>query len=174
MTENLQDHIRSGQADCRHDLEVPEVDLLTPLTLRGITFRNRIVVSPMCQYSAEDGFANDWHFVHLGSRAAGGAGLVFVEATSVTPEGRITPGDVGLWSDAHIEPLARIAKFVQSQGAVARDSACACGTESKLRAAVERRKGIEPGPRRLDCVRAERHSFRHRPSDASCNEQGRY
>jgi len=113
-----QNAIRSGRAETRQDFGVPEVDLLTPLKLRGVTFRNRIAVSPMCQYSAEDGFANDWHLVHLGSRAAGGAGLVIVEATAVLPEGRITPKDVGLWSDEHIEPLARIARFVHSQGAV--------------------------------------------------------
>ena len=114
-----QNAIRSGRAETRQDFGVPEVDLLTPLKLRGVTFRNRIAVSPMCQYSAENGFANDWHLVHLGSRAAGGAGLVIVEATAVLPEGRITPKDVGLWSDDHIEPLARIARFVHSQGAVA-------------------------------------------------------
>ena len=121
MTERepkLQNAIRSGRAETRQDLGVPEVDLLTPLKLRGVTFRNRIAVSPMCQYSAENGFANDWHLVHLGSRAAGGAGLVIVEATAVVPEGRITPKDVGLWSDEHIEPLARIARFVEGQGAV--------------------------------------------------------
>ena len=111
--------IRSGHTETRQDFGVPEVDLLTPLKLRGVTFRNRIAVSPMCQYSAENGFANDWHLVHLGSRAAGGAGLVIVEATAVLPEGRITPKDVGLWSDDHSEPLARIARFVHSQGAVA-------------------------------------------------------
>ncbi len=114
-----QNALRSGRAETRQDFGVPEVDLLTPLTLRGVTFRNRIAVSPMCQYSADNGFANDWHLVHLGSRAAGGAGLVIVEATAVLPEGRITPKDVGLWSDEHIEPLARIARFVHSQGAVA-------------------------------------------------------
>jgi 2,4-dienoyl-CoA reductase-like NADH-dependent reductase (Old Yellow Enzyme family) len=97
---------------------MPEVDLLSPLTIRGITFRNRIVVSPMCQYSAEEGLANDWHLVHLGSRAAGGAAAVFVEATAVTRDGRITPGDMGIWGQEHIEPLARIARFVVSQGAV--------------------------------------------------------
>lgn len=101
-----------------HDREVPEIDLLSPYTIRGVTLRNRIVMSPMCQYIAKDGFADDWHLVHLGSRAAGGAGLVFVEATAVEAQGRITPGDVGIWSDAHIEPLARIARFVKSQGAV--------------------------------------------------------
>jgi 2,4-dienoyl-CoA reductase-like NADH-dependent reductase (Old Yellow Enzyme family) len=91
--------------------------LFTPLTLRGFTFRNRIVVSPMCQYSATDGLANDWHLVHLGSRAVGGAGLVIVEATGVVPEGRISSSDLGLWSDAHVAPLARIVRFVKEQGA---------------------------------------------------------
>ncbi|MEP6800910.1 MAG: NADH:flavin oxidoreductase/NADH oxidase [Acidobacteriota bacterium] len=91
--------------------------LFDPLTLRGLTLRNRIGVSPMCQYSSEDGVANDWHFVHLGSRAVGGAGLVMVEATAVAPRGRISPQDMGIWSDAHVEPLARIARFVFAQGA---------------------------------------------------------
>lgn len=102
-----------------HDREVPEIDLLSPLTIRGVTFRNRIAMSPMCQYSAREGLAEDWHLVHLGSRAAGGVGLVVVEATAVTRDGRITPGDLGIWGDEHVEPLARIARFVESQGAVA-------------------------------------------------------
>ena len=93
--------------------------LFEPFTLRGVTLRNRIGVSPMCQYSAEDGFAGDWHMVHLGARAAGGAGLVIAEATAVEARGRITPNDLGLWSDAHIEPLARMASFIKSQGATA-------------------------------------------------------
>jgi 2,4-dienoyl-CoA reductase-like NADH-dependent reductase (Old Yellow Enzyme family) len=93
--------------------------LFSPLTIRSVTLHNRIGVSPMCQYSAVDGLANDWHYVHLGSRAVGGAGLVVVEATGVAPEGRITPGCLGLWSDKHIEPLSRIAKFIKDQGAVA-------------------------------------------------------
>lgn len=93
--------------------------LFSPLTIKGITLRNRIVISPMCQYSATDGFANDWHLVHLGTRAVGGVGLVIAEATAVVPEGRITPGDLGLWSDEHIDGLKRIAKFIHSQGAVA-------------------------------------------------------
>src|SRR3954465_2431549 len=88
-----------------HDREVPDSDLLSPLTIRGVTLRNRIVMSPMCQYSAVDGLANDWHFVHLGSRAVGGTALIVVEATAVTPEGRISPGDMGIWGDQHIEPL---------------------------------------------------------------------
>ena len=107
-----------AMADASHDQEIPEVDLLSPLILRSLTLRNRIAMAPMCQYSAEEGMANDWHLVHLGSRAVGGAGLVIVEATGVTRDGRITPGDLGIWSDEHIEPLARIARFVHSQGAV--------------------------------------------------------
>jgi 2,4-dienoyl-CoA reductase-like NADH-dependent reductase (Old Yellow Enzyme family) len=93
--------------------------LFSPLKIRDITLKNRIVVSPMCQYSSEDGFANDWHLVHLGSRAVGGAALVIVEATGVTAEGRISPGDMGLWKDEQIEPLARIVRFVKSQRSVA-------------------------------------------------------
>ena len=81
--------------------------LFTPLTIRGVTFRNRIAVSPMCQYSSTDGFANDWHIVHLGSRAAGGAALVITEATAVEARGRITPKDLGIWKDEHIRDLAR-------------------------------------------------------------------
>src|ERR1700741_3152833 len=100
-----------------HDREVPEIDLLSPLTIRRVNLRNRIVMSPMCQYIARDGFADDWHLVHLGSRAAGGVSLVMVEATAVTAQGRITPGDLGLWDDRHQGPLARIVRFVHSQGA---------------------------------------------------------
>jgi 2,4-dienoyl-CoA reductase-like NADH-dependent reductase (Old Yellow Enzyme family) len=94
-------------------------NLFDPFKLRGRTFQNRIVVSPMCQYSSRDGFANDWHFVHLGSRAAGGAGLVITEAAAVLPEGRISPQDLGIWSDAHIAPLKRITGFIHEQGSVA-------------------------------------------------------
>lgn len=92
--------------------------LFAPLKIRDITLRNRIAVSPMCQYSCEDGFANDWHLVHLGSRAVGGAGLIIVEATGVVPEGRISPGDMGLWKDEQIEPLARINRFLKEHGSV--------------------------------------------------------
>ena len=95
------------------------VHLFDPLAIRDITFANRVFVSPMCQYSSTDGYANDWHFVHLGSRAVGGAGLVFTEATAVLPEGRISPQDLGIWMDDHIEPLARIVRFVHGQGSVA-------------------------------------------------------
>src|SRR6478672_13351313 len=93
--------------------------LFVPLRIRDIEFTNRVFVSPMCQYSSNDGYANDWHFVHLGSRAVGGAGLVITEATAVLPEGRISPQDLGIWSDGHIEMLGRIVSFIQEQGSVA-------------------------------------------------------
>ena len=91
--------------------------LFEPLTLRGLTLRNRIVVSPMCQYSAHEGFVNDWHLVHLASRAVGGAGLVFTEATAVSPEGRISPEDLGIWDEVHAAPFERVARFVKGEGA---------------------------------------------------------
>lgn len=86
--------------------------------IRSVTFRNRLWISPMCQYSSENGMPNDWHLVHLGSRAVGGAGAVFVEATAVSPEGRISPQDSGIWSDAHAAAFSRITKFVRSHGSV--------------------------------------------------------
>ncbi len=92
--------------------------LFSPLTLKSITFKNRIVISPMCQYSATDGFANDWHLVHLGSRAAGGAGLLIQEATAISPEARISPEDLGLWKDEHIKKLQSINQFIKSQNAI--------------------------------------------------------
>jgi 2,4-dienoyl-CoA reductase-like NADH-dependent reductase (Old Yellow Enzyme family) len=93
--------------------------LFSPLALRGVTLRNRIGMSPMCQYSAVDGLANDWHFAHLGARAVGGAGLIIAEATAVTAEGRISPQDLGLYADSQIAPLARIVRFLEQHGAVA-------------------------------------------------------
>jgi 2,4-dienoyl-CoA reductase-like NADH-dependent reductase (Old Yellow Enzyme family) len=90
--------------------------LFEPLRLRDLTFANRIFVSPMCQYSSVDGFSNDWHFVHVASRAVGGAALVFTEASAVTPDGRISPQDLGIWDDAHVDGLARIIRFVRGQG----------------------------------------------------------
>ncbi len=94
------------------------VPLFEPLTMRGVEFRNRIFVSPMCEYSSVDGLPNDWHLVHLGSRAVGGAGLVLTEATAVSPEGRISPADTGIWSSAHATAFARIAAFIRAHGAV--------------------------------------------------------
>jgi 2,4-dienoyl-CoA reductase-like NADH-dependent reductase (Old Yellow Enzyme family) len=93
--------------------------LFDPLAIRDVAFANRVFVSPMCQYSCNDGFVNDWHFVHLGSRAVGGAGLVLTEAAAVLPDGRISPQDLGIWMDDHIEPLARIVRFIHEQGSVA-------------------------------------------------------
>ncbi|MFD0975861.1 NADPH dehydrogenase NamA [Salinimicrobium gaetbulicola] len=95
-----------------------EAYLFKPLKIRNITIKNRIVVSPMCMYSSKDGFANNWHLVHLGSRAVGGAGLIITEATAVSPEARISPDDLGLWKDAHIECLKGIVDFLKAQGSV--------------------------------------------------------
>jgi 2,4-dienoyl-CoA reductase-like NADH-dependent reductase (Old Yellow Enzyme family) len=92
--------------------------LFSTFKLRGVEFKNRVFVSPMCQYSSENGMPNDWHLVHLGSRAVGGAGMVMVEATAVSPEGRISPGDTGIWSDDHAEAFRPLASFIKSSGAV--------------------------------------------------------
>ena len=93
--------------------------VFSTLRIKDVEFANRIVVSPMCQYSSVDGFANDWHLVHLGSRAIGGAGLIITEAAAVSPEGRISPDDLGIWKDAHIDGLKRITSFIESQGSIA-------------------------------------------------------
>ena len=95
-----------------------ESQLFSPISIKQINFKNRIAISPMCQYSSIDGFANDWHLVHLGSRASGGAGLIIQEATAVAPEGRISPEDLGIWKDEHIEKLKTITAFIKSQNAV--------------------------------------------------------
>src|ERR1019366_2655096 len=99
------------QYDENHRLEYSMSLLLKPLKIRDVILRNRLVVSPMCQYSSDDGFASDWHLVHLGSRAVGGAGLVFTEATAVEARGRISPQDLGIWKDEHIPMLQRITNF---------------------------------------------------------------
>ena len=93
--------------------------LFSPLSIKGVTLKNRLVVSPMCQYSSVDGFANDWHLMHLGSRAVGGASLIIQEATAVSPEGRITPADLGIYKDEHIEKLQSINRFIHQHGSVA-------------------------------------------------------
>jgi 2,4-dienoyl-CoA reductase-like NADH-dependent reductase (Old Yellow Enzyme family) len=98
---------------------VPHPHLFSPLAIRAVSLRNRIGVSPMCQYSSTEGFANDWHLVHLGSRAVGGAGLVMTEATAVEPGGRISPSDLGIWDDQHVPGLQRVAAFIRAQGAAA-------------------------------------------------------
>jgi 2,4-dienoyl-CoA reductase-like NADH-dependent reductase (Old Yellow Enzyme family) len=99
-------------------IENEKAHLFSPLRLREVELRNRIVVSPMCQYSSVDGFANDWHLVHLGCRAVGGAGLIILEASAVTEDGRISPDDLGIWKDDHVDMLARIFKFIEAHGAV--------------------------------------------------------
>ena len=107
--------------------------LFSPLQLRGTILPNRIAVSPMCQYSCKDGFATDWHLVHLGSRAVGGAGLIVMEATAVSPEGRISPQDHGLWLDAHVPKLRQITAFIHSQGAVAAVQLAHAGRKASMK-----------------------------------------
>ena len=119
--------------------------LFDPLTVRGVTLRNRIGVSPMCQHSYTDGFSNDWQVVHLGARAAGGAGLIIAEATAVEPRGRITPECAGIWSDAHVEPLARVTRFIKEQGAVAGIQIAHAGRKASTNRAWEGGKPIPPG-----------------------------
>ncbi|HEX9052581.1 MAG TPA: NADH:flavin oxidoreductase/NADH oxidase [Anaeromyxobacter sp.] len=108
--------------------------LFSPLALRSVTLRNRIAVSPMCQYSAADGRASDWHLVHLGARAVGGAGLVVAEATAVEARGRISPADLGLWEDAQVEPLARAVRFVEAHGAASGVQLAHAGRKASVRA----------------------------------------
>lgn len=119
--------------------------LFSSITIRSVTLRNRIGMSPMCQYSAVDGFANDWHLVHLGSRAAGGAGLIIVEATAVSPEGRISYADLGLWDDKHVEKLAQITRFIKEQGAVPAIQLGHAGRKASTRRPWEGGGPIPPG-----------------------------
>ena len=135
--------------------------LFSPFSIRGVTLKNRVVVSPMCQYSAEDGIANDYHLVHLGRFALGGFGAVMVEATAVTPEGRITHGDMGVWSDAHIEPLARVARFREGARSGAGDPARTCGPQGFGAAAVAWRRQHHRCRRR----RAWRRTLAHRRAE---------
>jgi 2,4-dienoyl-CoA reductase-like NADH-dependent reductase (Old Yellow Enzyme family) len=116
--------------------------LFSPLTLREVTFRNRIAVSPMCQYSSEDGFANEWHLVHLGSRAVGGAGLIIAEAAGVEARGRISPQDLGIYRDEHVEPLRRITRFIHEHGAVAGIQIAHAGRKASTRRPWEREKPV--------------------------------
>ena len=124
---------------------IPAPDhLFAPLTQRSVTFPNRIAVSPMCQYSAVDGFASDWHLVHLGSRAIGGAGAVLTEAAAVSPEGRISPGDLGIWKDQHVEQLARITAFLKANGAVPGIQLAHAGRKSSMPAGWEKPNTVPP------------------------------
>src|SRR5437764_1836802 len=107
--------------------------LFDPLALRSLTLANRVVVSPMCQYSSVDGYSTDWHFVHLASRAVGGAALVFTEASAVTADGRISPHDLGLYEDGHVDGLERIVRFIHSQGARAGTQLAHAGRKASMR-----------------------------------------
>jgi 2,4-dienoyl-CoA reductase-like NADH-dependent reductase (Old Yellow Enzyme family) len=118
--------------------------LFSPFQLRSVTFPNRIGVSPMCQYSAEDGFVSDWHFVHLGARAQGGAGLVILEASAVTAEGRISPGDLGIYKDEHIPGLQRIVRFIHSQGARAGIQLAHAGRKASMSVPFGGEKLLQP------------------------------
>ena len=118
--------------------------LFSPLTLRSLTLRNRVGVSPMCQYSSDNGFASDWHFVHLGAFATGGAGLVITEAAAVTPEGRISPQDLGIWDDAHIPMLRRINDFCRAQGAAMGIQLAHAGRKASTRRPWEQPSGTVP------------------------------
>ncbi|GAA4451049.1 NADPH dehydrogenase NamA [Rurimicrobium arvi] len=121
-------------------------ELFSPLTIKSVTLRNRIVMSPMCQYSAEDGFANDWHLVHLGSRAVGGSGLIIMEATAVVPEGRISYADMGIWKDEHIAPLKKITDFIHAQGSVAGIQLAHAGRKASAEKAWNGGRQIAEGP----------------------------
>lgn len=116
--------------------------LFEPISFRGVTLRNRIAVSPMCQYSSVNGYPTDWHLVHLGSFAQGGAGLVMVEATAVTPEGRISPGDMGIWEDGQAEALGKIARFIKGQGSVPSIQLAHAGRKASNRIPWDTQKGI--------------------------------
>jgi 2,4-dienoyl-CoA reductase-like NADH-dependent reductase (Old Yellow Enzyme family) len=118
--------------------------LFSPLELRGVRFKNRIGVSPMCLYSCQDGLATDWHLVHLGSRAVGGAGLVITEAAAVEARGRISPADLGIWSDAQVEPLARIVRFVEEQGSVSGIQIAHAGRKASTKRPWEGSGLVEP------------------------------
>lgn len=118
--------------------------LFDSITFRGLTLAHRVLVSPMCQYSCVDGFATDWHLVHLGSRAIGGAALVFTEATAVTAEGRISPGDLGIWSDQHIDALARITRFVRDHGSVACVQLAHAGRKGSTAKPWDGLRGVSP------------------------------
>lgn len=118
--------------------------LFSPLKLRDLTLSNRIAVSPMCEYSSVDGFANDWHLVHLGSRAVGGAGLVLTEAAAVSPEGRISPADLGIWKDEHIPALRRITDFIHQQGAFAGMQLAHAGRKASMAPPWEKTRTVPP------------------------------
>src|ERR1700751_4801218 len=124
--------------------EGAEAHLFSPIQIRNVRLANRIVVSPMCQYSCEDGFANDWHLVHLGSRAVGGAGLIFTEAASVEARGRISPLDLGIWKDEQIEPLARVVRFLKQHGSMTGIQLAHAGRKASTDAPWRGRRAVYP------------------------------
>lgn len=128
--------------------------LFTPLSIKNFVLKNRIIVSPMCQYSATDGFANNWHLVHLGSRAVGGAAAIIQEATAVSPEGRITYGDLGLWKDEHIAPLKNIVDFIHQNGSVAGIQLAHAGRKASCEKPWLGGKQIKEGPNSWQTVSA--------------------
>ena len=143
-------------------------NLFDPLSIRDLTLPNRIVVSPMCEYSSINGFANDWHLVHLGSRAVGGAGLVMTEAAAVTPEGRISPEDLGIWSDDHVEFLARITRFIHSQGSIAGVQLAHAGRKASTYRPWDGDGAVPEGVGRLEeCGCTQRDSLCRELSDAA-------
>jgi 2,4-dienoyl-CoA reductase-like NADH-dependent reductase (Old Yellow Enzyme family) len=147
--------------------------LFSPLTIKSVTFKNRIAVSPMCQYSSEDGFANDWHLVHLGSRAIGGAGLIVFEATAVSPEGRISPQDLGIWSDAHIPMLKRITDFIHAHGSVAGIQLAHAGRKASTHRPWEGGKPLKPTEGAWQTLAPSEVPFSTaHPSPLALNEQG--
>ncbi len=137
--------------------------LFTPLKLRSLEIRNRIFVSPMCQYSCQDGLANDWHLVHLGARAVGGAGLVMAEATAVRAEGRISPEDLGLWSDAHAEALRPVASFIRAQGAAPAIQLAHAGRKASSAAPWKGGKALAPGAGAWTTLASSALAFGHFP-----------
>ncbi|WP_432222692.1 NADH:flavin oxidoreductase/NADH oxidase [Flavobacterium sp. TMP13] len=120
------------------------IQLFSPLTIKSITFKNRIAISPMCQYSSADGFANNWHLVHLGSRATGGAGLIVQEATAVSPEARISPDDLGIWKDEHIQKLKEINEFIISQNSIPGIQIAHAGRKASVSSSWKGSKKLEP------------------------------
>ena len=146
--------------------------LFSPLTLRGTTVRNRVWVSPMCQYSAVDGLPDDWHLVHLGARAVGGAGLVLTEATAVSAEGRISPQDTGLWNDAQAERWARIVAFVQAQGAAAGVQLAHAGRKASSHRPWGGRGAVAPADGGWEAVAASAVPFADLPAPRALDEAG--
>jgi 2,4-dienoyl-CoA reductase-like NADH-dependent reductase (Old Yellow Enzyme family) len=146
--------------------------LYSPLQIKSITIKNRIAISPMCQYSAIDGFANDWHLVHLGSRASGGAGLIIQEATSVSPEGRISPGDLGLWKDEQIEKMQQINRFIIGQNAVPGIQLAHAGRKASAAAPWEGGKKLDPAHEGWETVAPSTIGFHDDETSIALDKQG--